>query len=127
MRISDWSSDVCSSDLLETEAVAFARLVNREQAAVDRGHDLGLAADDPAGGVGRRQRIQRQRFSKRTDDLGWADFLILDHNHSIKSSTGGIGSTDSGWSISKGFNKIGRASLEKEWLSTCRSRGWPDI
>src|SRR3546814_3942 len=97
-------SSLPARELFEAEAVALAGLVDRKQAAVDRGDDLGLAADDPAGGVRRRERVQCQRLSERTDDLGGANFLILDHDHSIKSSTGGIGSTDSGWSISEGFN-----------------------
>src|SRR3546814_15482391 len=96
-------------EFLEAEPVALARLVYGEQAAVDRGDDLGLAAHDPARRVGRRQRVQRQRFAERTDDLGGADFLVLDHTHSIKSSTGGIGSTDSHLPIREGF-KIGSAS-----------------
>src|SRR3546814_8172186 len=39
MRISDWSSDVCSSDLLACEPAALARIVRRERLA---------AGDDPA-------------------------------------------------------------------------------
>src|SRR3546814_3800466 len=59
MRISDWSSDVCSSDLFEDEAVAvilgFQRVQNRGQGAgeldVDDGaDDLGDAARGGASG-----------------------------------------------------------------------------
>src|SRR5688500_5073166 len=67
--------------LLEREAVALARLVHAEQAAIDRGHHLGLAANDPARGSRRRQRLDRERLPERADHMGGANLLVLDHSY----------------------------------------------
>src|SRR5688572_30677100 len=66
-------------ELLEREVVALENLVDRQQPAVDRGDDLGLAADDPALGGGRRQVGNRQRLAERANHLCRTDFLVLDH------------------------------------------------
>src|SRR5438477_12425980 len=69
-----------AGEFLEAERVALARFVDAEQAAGHGGDDLGLAPDDPARGVGRRQRIERQRLAERSDDLGRSNLLVLEHS-----------------------------------------------
>src|SRR3954453_16647966 len=69
-----------AGELLEAERVALAGFVDAEQAARDGGDHFGLAADDPARGVGRRQRIERQRLAERSDDLGRSNLLVLEHS-----------------------------------------------
>src|SRR5665213_734012 len=54
-------------ELLQREAVAPARFVQGEQAAIDRGDDFGLATDDPARRAGRRQIRHRQGMAIRPD------------------------------------------------------------
>src|SRR4051812_27397065 len=66
-------------ELLEAQRVACTCVVDAQQAAGDRGHNLGLAAHDPARGVARRQGVERQRLAERSDDLGWPDLLVLEH------------------------------------------------
>src|SRR5690606_14142507 len=63
----------------ERQVVAFEHLVNRQQAAVDRRDDLGLAPHDPPFGAGRGQVGDGQRLAERADYLGRTDFLVLDH------------------------------------------------
>lgn len=46
-------------EFLVTEAVSFTRLVERNQAVLNRTHNLSLAADDPTFGVCRRQLGKR--------------------------------------------------------------------
>src|SRR3546814_19249666 len=56
MRIIDWSSDVCSSDLKFDHAIAFAQAILRADAAADLGHRRGRVrkliglAQPPLGG-----------------------------------------------------------------------------
>src|SRR3546814_16327798 len=65
MRISDWSSDVCSSDL--------------DQPAAHRRHDLGLATDDPALRVARGKGTKRQRLAQRADDPERLNLAMGEH------------------------------------------------
>src|SRR5438874_13190643 len=69
-----------AGEFLEAQIVALARLVDGEQAARDSGNDLGLAADHPARGVGRRERVERQALAERSDDLGRSKLLVLEHS-----------------------------------------------
>src|SRR5581483_9361068 len=68
-----------AGEFLETQSVALARFVDRQEAAGDRRDHLGLPADDPAGRRGRRQRLERQRLAERADDLGRTNLLVLEH------------------------------------------------
>src|SRR5687768_17024133 len=68
-----------AGEFLEAQRIALARLVDRQQPARDRGHDFGLAPDDPAVGLRRRQAVERQRLAERSDHLSWAKFLVLEH------------------------------------------------
>ena len=65
-------------EFLEAERIALAGFVDAEQAARDRGDDLGLAADDPARGVRRGKRVERQRLAERSDALGRRNLLVLE-------------------------------------------------
>src|ERR1700712_5692069 len=66
---------------LETEPVALAGLIDADQPAIDGGHDLGLPAHHPAGRGRIGQRVDGERLAERADDLGGANFLILDHSY----------------------------------------------
>src|SRR3546814_4913549 len=62
MRISDWSSDVCSSDLLQL-LVALEDLLHADRAVVVRLADV-LRVEDPRG---RRQRVHGRVDTERGD------------------------------------------------------------
>src|SRR5688500_2135353 len=70
--------------LFKAQRIALAGFIDAQQAARDGGDHFGLAADHPAGRRLRRQRIDGQRLAERTDDLGWPEFLILEHYASSK-------------------------------------------
>src|SRR3546814_3241478 len=98
MRISDWSSDVCSSDLRPAEAGA---IFGREL-AVEPVRDAGEPR--PAHrGIAAERRVGIPQF-------GAEDLLVaraLDHRDGADRS------------------EIGRASCREECVSTCRSRWSP--
>ena len=56
-------------EFLDREGIAGAGLFQRQQTAAHGGDHLGLAADDPALGMGRRQIRDRERTSVRPDDV----------------------------------------------------------
>ena len=68
-----------AGELLEAERIALADIVDAEKSASNLRYDLGLTANDPAGRVRWRQRIEGEWFAKRTDYLRWPKFLILKH------------------------------------------------
>src|SRR5688572_1663457 len=68
-----------AGEFLEAERITLAGFVDRQQSARYGRHDLGLAAHDPAAGLGRRQAVERQRLAERADNLGWPKLLILEH------------------------------------------------
>src|SRR3546814_11933208 len=105
MRISDWSSDVCSSDLFGIDRLR--RPMTRIMGAVLRGHALarpignrvvifeGIAVD-----VGRRGQDVAVRIAVAPPAPGFgraAQFAV----------------------------QIGRRRVGKEGVSTCKSRWWP--
>src|SRR3546814_2681480 len=83
MRISDWSSDVCSSDLHAPDAIGLARIdaaaaigdaaddrhAVAELVAFDRYRRLGDIALRPAG-IGRARTVERIAGLRRHDELG---------------------------------------------------------
>src|SRR5262249_28270901 len=69
-------------ELLDRERVARARLFERQESATHRGDHLGLAADDPTLGTGRRQVRDRQRTSIRPDDVLHPRAIGLSHGYS---------------------------------------------
>src|SRR3546814_13192770 len=103
MRISDWSSDVCSSDLVDVDAGGAGRFravqVAQVDAVVGRQRTRQLAARV----VAERADERRARAGARTGH-GLVEALAA--------RPGGIRSEE---------RRGG-----KEWVSTCRSRRWPD-
>src|SRR3546814_16016394 len=102
MRISDWSSDVCSSDLL---------------AAAQRRHDPGdgvAVADDQhrAGGVGAAQAFG--------DGLG-GRLGVIGNDAQVVDGGGGFGGVAGPAEI--GGIEIGKASCRGKGVRTWRSRG----
>src|SRR3546814_17391517 len=68
MRISDWSSDVCSSDLAEGDRLVHGRRTRRAQQAVDgfaRGFRLAVADEVGASGARRTDRKLLERINVR--------------------------------------------------------------
>src|SRR3546814_20777033 len=99
MRISDWSSDVCSSDLLI-------------KLAIDRGSwREGVMDYHNKVSAGRRQ---------------WYGCKVWNNYLRINSATKGFvncGTTPKGSSVAS--NEIGRASCRERGCQTCRSRWSP--
>src|SRR6185437_502454 len=69
-----------AGELLEAQRIALAGVVDAQETARHCRNDLGLPADHPAGGVDRRQRVERQRLAERSDDLGRTNLLVLEHS-----------------------------------------------
>src|SRR3546814_12394038 len=65
MRISDWSSDVCSSDLLVEPAAGSIRFSGCEIGALSRGemkrvrHDMAMMFQDPRGSLSPRLAVRQ--------------------------------------------------------------------
>src|SRR3546814_12564314 len=107
MRISDWSSDVCSSDLR-----AFLALHPRRQPSPERGPPGG-------GGVSRTRRL-RHAFVKTMPPRLEEGVLYVSLEHTVIMHLCACGCG----------NEVALRSEErrvgKECVSTCRSRWWPD-
>src|SRR3546814_17746368 len=74
MRISDWSSDVCSSDLVDRAVLYRVLYVHQPDDVQRMGQGLGLAADFRD--HGRLKRMRRQRASAVAGmDAGLLDML----------------------------------------------------
>src|SRR3546814_12777364 len=119
MRISDWSSDVCSSDLLEQQilprpvdigsALAIARHGNIDQPRVDRRQRFIIDAEAPgdAGAVildediGRLDHFEQERLALRRLEVDRDRALVAVERKEGRSEERRVG---------------------KEWVSTCRSR-----
>src|SRR3546814_20716893 len=98
MRISDWSSDVCSSDLPRREQVLHLGIdrigiVHRERTQIGIKAVLGLLRHREGAGQGELDRLGRMAAQERR-------ILRLDRRSEER--------------------RVG-----KEWVSTCRSRGSP--
>src|SRR3546814_5274068 len=98
MRISDWSSDVCSSDLVRGTADGTAWQIGR----------LMVAPDLAGNGLGRRllQHVEQNAPEHITR------FELFTGSRSLRN-------------IRLYTREIGRASVGKECVSTCRSRWSP--
>src|SRR3546814_1131832 len=78
MRISDWSSDVCSSDLLEQAAEALAAGDSLGLAAVE-GVDLHDRAQDAAAHQDREQHVRAQVGVVAADEFAQgAEHVLMD-------------------------------------------------
>src|SRR3546814_16881083 len=139
MRISDWSSDVCSSDLIRDMGVPAIFVVNM----ADEAERAGLTVD-----IGKLERLLATRVVltdarsgkgidalkaalsfKPDDSAPW--FSIPDEYHSaiqqVKRQTG-EGTDYLAWLALSQKHNIARSEerrVGKECVSTCRSRWWP--
>src|SRR3546814_11871478 len=97
MRISDWSSDVCSSDLKRGFTVPVGEWIHR------RGGELGplVAADPAVEEIAHPERV-RELFAADGKRAGFAAWILL--FYALRSEDRRVG---------------------KECVSTCRSRWWP--
>src|SRR3546814_10679865 len=79
MRISDWSSDVCSADLAEQEQCVVSRVAHvgdvEETAAtrIDNAELLGITAGQVADEAGRATVVAVMAQQRRIDDIVEAD------------------------------------------------------
>src|SRR3546814_12564421 len=103
MRISDWSSDVCSSDLDALDLAGRSR----------RAEDFGVGIGVEAGLIGERGQVARHRVDVPT--AGEIEGL-----HQI----GCVGQADA-WLAQRGIVRSEERSVGKECVSTCRSRWSP--
>src|SRR5580658_1163408 len=71
-----------SQEFLDRQGVAAAGFLEGQEPAADCGDDLGLAADDPALGAGRRQVRDRERTSVRPNHVFGPRTMGLAHMYS---------------------------------------------
>src|SRR3546814_11142999 len=113
MRISDWSSDVCSSDLLGRDA-AVDLLAPRGGAAdeiVEKGHVGVDAAEFVDGGA----QPEVMKFVEQHGDRGALHLMLVER-------------LDGGEARGGAGPRAGRSEGGcggKEWVRACRSRGLP--
>src|SRR3546814_14944541 len=106
MRISDWSSDVCSSDLVKFDDRAADGVEQQRADAV-----AGGAADNRGDGADRGDKpgaLARRQDHRDEQHVGW--------NRKDR----GFGEGDDGQR-----QQIGRTAIGKEWVRTWRSRWSP--
>src|SRR3546814_14770853 len=138
MRISDWSSDVCSSDLLDQLVLQFADpderdLVDGDATAVRRPHlGLGLKEARVLHAVARAEDVER--LFDVTGDVGVLVVVFEQHFDSLEADESGMPSmARQHFPIESrpgrpwpGTRKNGLRSEDsrvgKECVSTCRSR-----
>src|SRR3546814_14069600 len=101
MRISDWSSDVCSSDLAAVSGIGRGIELEDHRLALQALHQLRaeLRRADHRGGVGRQRR----------DDADMGDRMQAEHRADGKAGEG----------------RSEERRVGKECVSTCRSRWLP--
>src|SRR3546814_14464726 len=131
MRISDWSSDVCSSDLKDrtewhTVAIFSEGLVNVAERLLRKGSKVYVE------GQLRTRKWQDQsgqdRYTTEVVLQGFDDNLVLlDGRDGGSGSAGGGnfggGRSDDGWGASGGYDTGGSPEARRggeEWVSTCR-------
>src|SRR3712207_624623 len=69
-----------AQEFLDREGIAPAGLLEAEEPAAHRGHDLGLAADDPSARRGRGKIGDGQGTAIRTDDVFHPRTVRLGHD-----------------------------------------------
>src|SRR3546814_13523254 len=104
MRISDWSSDVCSSDLTEDD-----------ETHIDR-TDLGLSA--PA----RRLRVDFEPYGRQESAAPGRTHL----EHAQRARTGSRSGDRRHARAVAAAARSEERRVGKEWVSQCRSRWWPN-
>src|SRR3546814_18963310 len=119
MRISDWSSDVCSSDLLTHRVGPFRGYVGIARYLATRGvdvfrFDLPRVGDGPAAGVSVGAMVAAT-LDTLEREAGARCFVI-----------GGICSAaDMAWHIAPDDPRSEERRVGKESVTTCRYRGVP--
>src|SRR3546814_14798589 len=143
MRISDWSSDVCSSDLLDKDIAGRIRFSRKgEKSGFLRDYSKMKIMDLSevhAGGAGNApilgQYLAKIILNKDTQRFSSPDWKMI-HSYlidscgikanqsrlyfSIFSAGGGTGS-----GMASAFGRSEERRVGKEWVSTCSSRGSP--
>src|SRR3546814_18559449 len=108
MRISDWSSDVCSSDLTRKACVVFSMEMSAPQLAFRLISSIG--------------RINQQRL--RTGQLEDEDWSRV--NHAIRMLSEAKMFIDDTPALSPDvLRRSEERRVGKEWVRTCRARLWP--
>src|SRR5262249_58184162 len=79
-----------AEELLNRKAITLARFFEADEPAANRSHDLRLAANDPAPGLGWRQIGQRHQLAIGADDLHRPRHLAL-FRHLSQSTVFGLG------------------------------------
>src|SRR3546814_14083954 len=105
MRISDWSSDVCSSDLLadaERPSLGVVLAGNRRPRHWATGKAQGFDA-----------------FDAKTEALA-----LLSAAGAPVDNIQVFGDAGAAWHPGQSGTQIGRASCREKWVRTCRSRWW---
>src|SRR3546814_19333767 len=126
MRISDWSSDVCSSDLGAIRVRNFARAYR-----IALSHGRFHYADGASPGVDlrtnahRNAELIRNMPDKRALECGYAERLqmLLEHLGKSEAAIGGAGGA-AVYALAAHDRSEGRR-VGKECVRTCRSRGSP--
>src|SRR3546814_12829759 len=113
MRISDWSSDVCSSDLIwwsGAEATFWGHnAILRVRAFAESCGLPELSGKEPMGGhIMSHDMVEAALLRRRGWGVHMANLPTGSHEEFPPTLT-----------------EIGRASCGKECVSTCRSRWWP--
>src|SRR3546814_15573388 len=136
MRISDWSSDVCSSDLLGfasffTKAAVSAlqelptvnARIDGEEIVYARYYDIGMALSTPNGLMVPVMRdCDKKSFAEIEKTLSDLAAKGRDGKLSLEEMSGGT------FTITNGgvFGRSEERRVGKECVSTCRSRWSPD-
>src|SRR3546814_14535788 len=127
MRISDWSSDVCSSDLLAQACVGGGQRGAVAQGFADQGVELGVAERGPpvAGrerGVAERRNIQAAAAGER---------IGFDRVFPWRQSTGARAAGQEQRGGKRGEHESQPASRAGAWHESGRGggreRGWPYV
>src|SRR3546814_20534116 len=128
MRISDWSSDVCSSDLVVTEIVAVsvgeAKCQETLRTALAMGADRAILVqtDDRVEPLGVAKLLAKIVEEEAPELVFLGKQAIDDDNNQTGQMLAGL----LGWGQGTFAPKVELRSEErrvgKEWVSTCRSR-----
>src|SRR3546814_16728564 len=135
MRISDWSSDVCSSDLTEAARLRIdaawvghaVRHIIEDIAIWRRGILAGRKRAGNANGAAKACRPLHQRTSAGSHaDLQWIDLPIAGKfARGFRCSTARAADERGRFASPSGTNKIVTRRSGQAWVSQCRSRWSP--
>src|SRR3546814_15348351 len=130
MRISDWSSDVCSSDLRDDDAALFGQKVRYGKIAFAR---VVVEAEHPASRWEFRQFLGNGRKSRARRNANQHSFFVcrtqrhflciggFDPNGAVKQLGVQIGRTENS------TNSLNRMRPRQIGEEACRERLWPHV